>query len=69
MRFIGSLGYAFLKLDGEPSMRMLLEVAQQAGQRFGFHTNLETSGPAIKEQWKGRKRDPDGERPSKDYSA
>ena len=47
-RFIGSLGYSGViwKGDGEPSMRMLLEVVQQARQRLGFHTSLEISGPA-----------------------
>ena len=48
MRLIGSLGYSrvILKGDGEPSMRMLLEVLQQARLRLGFHANIETSGPA-----------------------
>ena len=34
-----------LKADGEPAMRLLLEVTQEARQKLGFKTMLEFSGP------------------------
>ena len=48
MKFIGSLGYSrvIFKGDGEPSMRMLVEVLQQARLRLGFYTNIDISGLA-----------------------
>ena len=63
MRFIGSLGYSrvILKGDGEPSMRMLLEVLQQARLRLGFHR--------FTSQWSCGERDPDGERHGEDIGA
>ena len=73
MRFIGSLGYSrvILKGDGEPSMRMLLEVLQQARLRLGFHTNIEISEwpSRFTGQWSCGERDPDGERHGEDLGA
>ena len=42
------MGYSRVILKGneESSMRMLLEVLQQARLRLGFYVNIEISGPA-----------------------
>ena len=73
MRFIGSLGYSRVILKGneESSMRMLLEVLQQARLRLGFYVNIEISGPADS-QANGRverERDSDGERYGEDIGS
>ena len=47
VRYIGSCGFSTctVKADGEPAMRMLLDVVQKCRQRLGFKTLVEYSGP------------------------
>ena len=47
IRFIAERSFSTctLKADGEPAMRLLLEVTHEARQKLGFRTMVEFSGP------------------------
>ena len=65
VKYIGACGFStvILKSDGEPAMRMLQEIIQQARLKLGFKTTSEFSGPGDSQ---ANGRDPDCARVGQD---